>query len=211
MLIGLLTAALTGFGTGFSLILAIGAQNAFVLRQGLADSHVFAVCLVCGLSDAVLISLGVAGIGGLGKTLPWVMPALTWGGAIFLICYGALSLLRAFHPDTLRAADGAALTLGRALTTCLTLTWLNPHVYLDTLALIGAVSAGFAGAAAKSAFAAGAMVASFVFFFALGYGARLLAPVFARPRAWAVLDVVIAVVMWSIAAHLIIAQTVAMR
>ncbi len=203
----MLPAALTGFGTSFSLILVIGAQNAFVLRQGLIRAHVFQVCLVCALSDAVLIAIGVAGFGEISAAAPWAIAALTWGGAAFLLVYGALSLRRALHPGSLRAADRGTGSLRTALLTSLALTWLNPHVYLDTLGLIGAVSTGFPGVNGKLAFAAGATLASFVFFFGLGYGARLLAPVFARPRAWATLDVMIAAVMWSIAATLILGQT----
>ncbi|HUF87529.1 MAG TPA: LysE/ArgO family amino acid transporter [Thermohalobaculum sp.] len=196
-------AALTGFATGFSLILAIGAQNAFVLRQGLLRAHVLAVCLACALSDAVLIAAGVAGMGSLAAAAPWAPAALALGGAAFLLVYGALSLARAFRPDSLSAANHGTGSLARALGTCLALTWLNPHVYLDTVALIGAISAGFALGDEKRAFAAGAILASFMFFFGLGYGARLLAPLFARPRAWTVLDIAIALVMWSIAAALI--------
>ncbi len=203
----MLNAFLTGFGTGFSLILAIGAQNSFVLRQGLLRAHVFWVCLTCALSDAVLIAAGVAGASGLIAAAPWAIAALTWGGAAFLAVYGALSLRRAFHPGTLRAADQGTGSLRATLLTCLALTWLNPHVYLDTVGLIGAVSTGFPGWSGKLAYGIGAALSSFVFFFGLGYGARLLAPVFARPRAWAVLDVAIAVVMWSIAATLILGQT----
>ena len=200
----MLTATLTGFGTSFSLILAIGAQNAFVLRQGLIRAHVFWVCLICALSDAALIAVGVAGIGSLSTAAPWAITALTWGGAAFLVVYGALSLGRAFHPGALRAADRGAGSLRAALLTCLALTWLNPHVYLDTVGLIGAVSTGFPGFDGKLAFATGATLASFTFFFGLGYGARRLAPVFARPRAWAVLDILIKLVMWSIAATLLL-------
>ena len=200
----MLTAAATGFATGFSLILAIGAQNAFVLRQGLMRVHVFWVCLICALSDAVLIALGVAGAGSIGIAFPWAIVALTWGGAAFLIVYGALSLHRAFRPGALRAADKGTGSLRGALVTCLALTWLNPLVYLDTVGLIGAVSIGFAGVYGKLAYAIGATLASFVFFFGLGYGARLVAPVLARPRAWAVLDFGIALVMWAIAATLIL-------
>lgn len=205
----MLTAALTGFGTGFSLILAIGAQNAFVLRQGLLRAHVFWVCLICALSDAALIAAGVAGITSLGTAIPWAIRALTWGGAGFLFIYGAVTLRRACNPGTLRAADTGAPSLRAALLTCLALTWLNPHVYLDTVGLIGAVSTGFTALPAKIAFGGGATLASFVFFFGLGYGARLLAPVFARPRAWTVLDVSIALVMWSIALTLIYRLTAA--
>lgn len=199
----MLAAALTGFGTGLSLIVAIGAQNAFVLRQGLLRSHVFAVCIVCAASDAVLIAVGVAGIGGLGQAAPWLVPALSWGGAAFLILYGAVNMLRALRPSTLQAAKSGAGTLGAALATCFALTWLNPHVYLDTVALIGAVSTGFVGLGPKTAYGTGAVLASFVFFFGLGYGARWLAPVFAQPRAWMILDIVIALVMWAIAAGLV--------
>jgi L-lysine exporter family protein LysE/ArgO len=201
----MLAAFATGFGTGFTLILAIGAQNAFVLRQGLMRAHVFAICLVCAVSDAVLIAAGVAGMGSIAAMAPWLLDALTWGGAAFLFVYGALSLRRALRPGSLRAAASGATSLGAALATALAFTWLNPHVYLDTVGLIGAVSTQFAGRALKTAFAAGAMTASFVFFFGLGYGARLIAPVFERPRAWAVLDTAIAFVMWSIALSLVLA------
>jgi L-lysine exporter family protein LysE/ArgO len=200
-----LSAFATGFGTGFSLILAIGAQNAFVLRQGLMRAHVFAVCLVCAVSDAVLIAAGVAGMGTLAALAPWAIDALTWGGAAFLLVYGGLSLRRALRPASLRPAAAGATSLGTAVATATAFTWLNPHVYLDTVALIGAVSTEFAGRALKTAFAAGAATASFVFFFGLGYSARLLAPVFERPRAWAVLDTAIALVMWSIALSLVLA------
>lgn len=198
----MLTAAFTGFATGFSLILVIGAQNAFVLRQGLMQAHVLWVCLVCALSDATLIALGVGGAGWISASFPWAITALTWGGVVFLVVYGALSLRRAFRPAALRAGDISAESLGATLVTCLALAWLNPHVYLDTVGLIGAVSTGFVGVQGKVAYAIGATLASFVFFFGLGYGARLLAPVFARPGAWAVLDVGIALVMWRIAASL---------
>lgn len=193
----------TGFGTGFSLILAIGAQNAFVLRQGLMRSHAFWVCLICAASDALLITAGVAGMGTIAAVAPRAIDVLTWGGAAFLIVYGGLSLRRAFAPAALRAADRGTQSLRAAIAIALAFTWANPHVWLDTVGLIGAVSTGFRGGA-KAAFAAGAVTASFVFFFGLGYGARLLAPVFARPRAWAVLDTLIAVVMWTIAASLLL-------
>jgi L-lysine exporter family protein LysE/ArgO len=200
----MLTATLTGFGTALSLILAIGAQNAFVLRQGLQRTHVFCVCLICALSDAILIAIGVAAAGSIAALAPWAITALTWGGAAFLAVYGFLSLRRAFHPGVLRASERGNGSLRATIITCLALTWLNPHVYLDTVGLIGAVSTGFAGWPGKFAFGGGAILASFVFFFSLGYGARLLAPIFARPRAWAVLDVIIAAVMWWIAAVLIL-------
>lgn len=198
----MLIAAATGFTVGFSLILAIGAQNAFVLRQGLMQAHVFWICLTCALSDAVLIALGVVGIASIAAALPWAITVLTWIGVAFLIAYGALSFSRAFRPRVLTGADRGTGSLNSALITCLALTWLNPHVYVDTVGLIGAVSTGFAAQADKLAYATGATFASFVFFFGLGYGARLLVPVFAQPRAWTVLDVGIALVMWAIAASL---------
>ncbi len=195
-------AATSGFLLGFSLILAIGAQNAFVLRQGLRGEHVFAVSLTCALSDAVLIAAGVSGFGWLATEVPWLKPVMTWGGAAFLLVYGALSFRAAFRPGALVAAEDAGGSLKATLLTCLALTWLNPHVYLDTVVLLGSVSAEYPGQGVF--FAAGAMTASFVFFFSLGYGARLLAPLFARPGAWRVLDVLVGCVMWAIAAKLVL-------
>ena len=199
----MLTATLTGFFTCLTLIMAIGAQNAFVLRQGLMRAHVLAVCLVCAASDAILVSVGVAGIGKLSAVAPWAPMALTLAGAAFLIVYGALSLYRAFFNGTLNAANHGTGSRGEAIMTCLAITWLNPHVYLDTVVLMGAVSAGFGPLSQKVAYVIGAVLASFVFFLSLGYGARLLAPFFASHRAWSTLDVGIALVMWSIAAGLI--------
>lgn len=200
----MLTAAATGFATGLSLILVIGAQNAFVLRQGLRGSHVFWICLICGLSDAVLIAIGVAGADTIGALAPWAIDWLTWGGAAFLILYGAIAAQNALSPGRLVATAQGPNGSGRTtILTCLALTWLNPHVYLDTVGLIGAVSTGFSENSAKLAFGGGAIAASFVFFFGLGYGARLLAPTLARPRAWAVLDGAVALLMWTIAATLI--------
>ncbi|MCB1365297.1 MAG: amino acid transporter [Rhodobacteraceae bacterium] len=194
-------AILSGFALGFSLILAIGAQNAFVLRQGLRGEHVFWVCLTCALSDALLIAAGVAGFGTLAGLAPWFAPLMRWGGAGFLAWYGAASLLSAWRGGAaLRAAGGAGAGLAATLATVLAFTWLNPHVYLDTVVLIGSVSAQYAD---RAGFALGAVLASFVFFFSLGYGARLLAPLFARPRAWQVLDALIGLTMWAIAAKLI--------
>lgn len=195
-------AFLSGFALGFSLILAIGAQNAFVLRQGLRGEHVFAVSLTCALSDAILIAAGVAGFGALAGAVPWVEPAMRFGGAAFLFAYGALSLRSAWRGGAaLQAAQGRAMPLRAALMTVLAFTWLNPHVYLDTVVLIGSVSSQ---SASRAAFGAGAVTASFVFFFALGYGARGLAPLFARPRAWRMLDAGIGLTMWAIAAKLLV-------
>lgn len=199
----MLAASLAGFATGFSLIVVIGAQNAFVLRQGLLREHVFWICLICAVSDAILVAAGVAGMRTIVAAVPGALNVLTFAGAAFLIVYGALSLRRAFHPGTLSAAAEGRKSLKGTVLTCLALTWLNPHVYLDTVGLIGAVATSFSGNGARVAFAGGAIAASFVFFFALGYGAQLLAPIFAKPRAWAALDVFIALIMWTIAAALI--------
>ena len=200
--VGALAALAAGFGTSLSLIMAIGAQNAFVLRQGLRRQHVFWVCLFCALSDAVLIVAGVMGAGRLMAALPWLEPVMRGGGALFLLWYGARSFRAAWRGGHALHAEGAALPGLRAtLATIAMLTWANPHVYLDTLVLVGAVSARFDPA---WAFALGAAMASAVFFFSLGYGARLLAPVFARPMAWRVLDAGVGLVMWAIALVLIL-------
>lgn len=196
-----MSAALAGFALGFSLILAIGAQNAFVLRQGLRREHVLAVCLTCAVSDALLIAAGVAGFGALAQAVPWFSSAMRWGGALFLLAYGALALRSAWRGGARLSGDGAAETrLPRVLLTVLAFTWLNPHVYLDTVVLIGSVSAQSGN---RLLFGLGAVAASFVFFFTLGYGARLLAPVFARPRAWQAFDAGIGLVMWAIALKLV--------
>ncbi len=194
-------AVLAGFGLGFSLILAIGAQNAFVLRQGLRRAHVLPVVLTCAISDAVLIAAGVAGFGALAEAVPGLDLWMRIFGAAFLIWYGGRTLRAAWRGGQALTAGEGAQSLRAALLTCLALTWLNPHVYLDTVVLLGAVSAQYDD---RLAFALGAMTASFVFFFSLGFGARALAPVFARPRAWQVLDVVVGLTMWAIAAKLLL-------
>jgi L-lysine exporter family protein LysE/ArgO len=192
---------LAAFGLGLSLIVAIGAQNAFVLRQGLRREHVGAVVATCALSDAILIAAGVAGFGTLSARLPWLGEAMRYGGAAFLIVYAALSLRNAWRGgETLTAAGPGTTSLRRTLITCLVLTWANPHVYLDTLALMGAVSAGYPD---RLSFTLGGATASACFFLALGYGARLLAPIFRRPVAWRWLDVGVALVMGGIAVGLV--------
>jgi len=197
-------AALAGFYLGFSLILAIGAQNAFVLRQGLRRAHVGPVVLTCAISDAVLIALGVTSFAVIAELMPWVAPLFRYGGAAFLVFYGGRSFLHAWRGgETLVAADAGGGTLKSAVLTSLALTWLNPHVYLDTVILIGTIATQYGEDSLW--FGVGAVVASFVFFFSLGYGARALAPVFARPRAWQVLDILIGLVMWAIAAKLVFA------
>lgn len=194
-------AAVAGFGLGISLILAIGAQNAFVLRQGLRREHVLAVVLVCALSDAVLVAAGVTGFGVLAERVPGLERVMRYGGAAFLLVYGARSFHAAWRGGAVLEAGARAGSLRRAVLTCLALTWLNPHVYLDTVVLLGAVSAQYAD---RLGFGVGAVAASFVFFFALGYGARLLAPVFRRPASWRVLDAGVGAVMWAIAVGLLL-------
>lgn len=189
-----------GLGTGLSLIVAIGAQNAFVLKQGLMRHHVFWVCLFCALSDAALILLGVTGMSRIVSAAPLLADAMRWAGVAFLIWYGARSFRAAWHGGGALRPEGKGASLGRTLMVIAALTWLNPHVWLDTVVLLGAVSAQWPD---PGVFGLGAMTGSFLFFFALGYGARLLAPVFARPRAWQVLEAAIGIVMWSIALTLI--------
>lgn len=198
----MLGAYLNGFGVALSLILAIGAQNAFVLKQGLRREHVFAVVLVCALSDAVLITVGVFGFAALTEVMPRLAPVMLWLGAAFLFGYGALSFWRAWAGGAaLDPATGGGTSLRAAVGFCLAITWANPHVYLDTVVLIGSIATRFE--AALAGFWAGAVSASFVFFFSLGYGARLLAPVMARPQSWRVLEGLIGCVMWAIALGLI--------
>ncbi|WP_255491794.1 MULTISPECIES: LysE/ArgO family amino acid transporter [unclassified Actinotalea] len=198
-----LLAALSGLGLGLSLIVAIGAQNAFVLRQGLRRQHVGAVVLVCALSDAVLIAAGVAGAGAVVQDRPWLLDVVRYAGAAFLLGYGVVAARRALTEQGLVPEDGAARTsLAATVTTALALTWLNPHVYLDTVVLLGVVAQGHPGR--QWWFAAGAALGSVLWFTALGYGAALLRPVFARPRAWRVLDGVIALVMLALAVSLLV-------
>lgn len=193
---------IAGFALGFSLILAIGAQNAFVLRQGLRREHVFALCLTCAVSDAILIGAGVAGFGTLAQAVPQFETVMRYGGAVFLTWYGLRSFRSAWQGGAVMEIDGGQRTsLRAALLTVMAFTWLNPHVYLDTVVLIGSISAQYAD---RLAFAIGAMTSSFVFFFSLGYGARILSPVFTRPSAWQILDVVIGAVMLMIALKLVV-------
>jgi L-lysine exporter family protein LysE/ArgO len=196
-------AALTGYLTALSLILAIGAQNAFVLRQGLIGRHVFALCLLCALSDAVLIAAGVAGFGALVALWPGFPRLMALAGAAFLAVYGALRFRAARAGEYRMALAGEGAGLAATLAAGAAFTWLNPHVYLDTLGLIGAVSTQFADRGEKLAFGIGATLASFSFFFGLGYGARRLRPVMTSARAWARLDAGIGVVMWALAAGLL--------
>jgi L-lysine exporter family protein LysE/ArgO len=198
-----------GLGLGFSLIVAIGAQNLFVLRQGLRRDHVLAVATICAASDALLIALGVSGVGLVLQAVPWLIGVVRWAGALFLVGYGLLAARRAWRPSGEAlggpAGQGAAASdpppagvatrtrLAPVLLTCLALTWLNPHVYLDTVFLLGTVANTHGDD--RWLFAAGAMAASIVWFFGLAFGARLLGRWLSTPRAWRILDAVIAVVM----------------
>ena len=197
-------AALTGFFTGLSLILAIGAQNAFVLRQGLLRSHVFPLALFCAGSDALLIAAGVAGFGALTDRWPGLPFWMSLGGAAFLVVYGLTRLVAAWRGGHVLENGARANGLVRTLAIATAFTWLNPHVYLDTLGLIGAVSTGFAAGGERLAFGVGAVSASFVFFFGLGYGARLIAPVMRSAAAWRLLDAGIGITMLAIAAKLVL-------
>jgi len=212
-----LSSLLAGFGLGLSLIVAIGAQNLFVLRQGIRREHVLAVVTVCAVSDAVLIALGVSGVGAVVTAVPWLLDVVRWAGALFLVGYGVVAARRSLRPagvglhveaHTAAPARGAAVgtrtrmtTRAAAVLTCLALTWLNPHVYLDTVFLLGSVAATHG--AERGVFGVGAAAASLVWFAALGFGARYLGRWLDSPKAWRVLDGVIALVMWGLAISLV--------
>ncbi|MFE4726895.1 L-lysine exporter [Microbacterium sp. NPDC056736] len=234
----MLSPLIAGLGLGFSLIIAIGAQNLFVLRQGLRREHVLVVATICAVSDAALIALGVSGIGLVLQAVPWLVDVVRWAGAAFLVVYGLLAARRAWRPtgDVLGGPDdpdaahdvvgGGAIELrsgpeapasvatrvrpasaatARVLPvvfTCLALTWLNPHVYLDTVFLLGTVANTHGDQ--RWLFAAGAMAASFLWFFGLAFGARLLGRWLSTPRAWRILDAVIAVVMIALGVSLVL-------
>lgn len=183
-----------GFGTGLSLIVAIGAQNAFVLRQGIRRHAVLAVVAICAVSDAVLIALGVAGVGSVVRAQPVALTVVGIAGGVFLIGYGVLALRRVFRPGAMAVDDEHATgSTRRAVLTCLTMTWLNPHVYLDTVLLVGSVAATHG--ALRWDFGLGAVLASICWFAALGFGARLLRRFFARPSSWRLLDGLVAATM----------------
>jgi L-lysine exporter family protein LysE/ArgO len=213
-----LTPVLAGLGLGFSLIIAIGAQNLFVLRQGLRREHVFVVAAICAVSDAALIVLGVSGIGFVLQAVPWLIDVVRWAGAAFLVVYGLLAARRAWRPapqalevvETEEDAAGRVAASGTAtrtrlapvVLTVLALTWLNPHVYLDTVFLLGTVANTHGDD--RWLFAAGAVAASLVWFFALAFGARFLSRWLATARAWQILDAVIAVVMIGLGISLVL-------
>ncbi|MCP4852545.1 MAG: amino acid transporter [Actinomycetia bacterium] len=195
---GLWSAGIEGFALSMALILAIGPQNIFVLRQGLLRSHVFAVCLVCSLSDALLISAGVLGLGSFLAGVEGAELLISVAAALFIAGYGVLRVRSSMDPVGMSVGEEEALGLGPTIGTALAFTFLNPHVYLDTVLLIGGASSRYA-TDDRVAFALGASLASFLFFFALGYGARRLSSVLDRPESWRVIDMGIACVMFAIA------------
>ena len=193
--------AVAGFATGLSLIVAIGAQNAFVLRQGIRRDAVLAVVLICALSDAALIALGVGGVGSVVRAWPAAVTVVGLAGGAFLISYGLLALRRMLRPAALSADPAPATSRRRTVLTCLTMTWLNPHVYLDTVLLVGSVAATHG--ALRWSFGLGAVCASGCWFAALGFGARVLDRFFTRPASWRVLDGLVATSMIAIGATLV--------
>lgn len=199
-----MTQFLFGFLSSISLIAAIGAQNAFVLRQGIRNEHVLPVVILCAASDLVLILAGIAGVGALVTAHPGLTTVARYGGAAFLICYGLLAARRALRPGALTPADAAPAKLGAVLLTCLALTFLNPHVYLDTVVLLGTLANQQQDG--RWLFGAGAVAASTAWFFGLGFGARRLAGLFSRPATWRALDWLIALTMLALGFSLALAS-----
>ncbi|MCH7315452.1 LysE/ArgO family amino acid transporter [Acinetobacter sp. ANC 3882] len=198
-----MTAFFYGLGIGFSLILAVGAQNAFVLKQGLKQQHVFWVCLICALSDSILIYLGVTGFSKIVVDFPLIVTIAKYFGAAFLFFYGLRNFYSAINNSSaLNPSEIEKDSLLKIIGMCLAFTWLNPHVYLDTVILVGSISVQFADD--LYLFAAGTILASWLFFFALGYGARILLPLFKKASSWRVLDVLVGIMMWAIATKLVI-------
>ena len=192
-----------GFSLGLSLILAIGAQNAFVLRQGLKGEHVFLICTICAVSDALLIFLGVSGFYVIIASYPEIEIIARYAGAAFLFYYGLRSFYSSWRTSHALMPDRQkGVTARSAVAITLALTWLNPHVYLDTVVLLGSVSTQYTDQI--SYFASGAITASFVFFYSLGYGAALLRPLFAQAVSWKILEFLIGVMMWMIALNLLL-------
>ena len=190
-------AFLPGFLTSLSLIVAIGAQNAFVIRQGLTKQHVFLVVLICGLSDAFLIALGIGGLGAIIQSLPWLLEIIRWFGVIYLSWFGIRSVRSAFKTQVLVAGVPVEVSRSKVVATVFGLTFLNPHVYLDTVILLGSIGSAFQEN--KWYFALGATLASVVWFASIGYGAKAASKFMSKPVFWKILDSVIAVVMFSIA------------
>ncbi len=202
-MINIVTPFFTGFALSAALIMAIGAQNLFVLRQGLRQEHIGPIVLFCGSADALLIIAGVAGVGAFLTAIPQLALALSLGGAAFLAWYGIKALRRMTKSDAIVVGGSAGVTLAQALTATAAFTLLNPHVYLDTVLLMG-TAASTQPPAVRPIFAAGAATASFTWFAALGYGARLLKPVFERPMSWRVLNALVGMVMLALAASLLL-------
>jgi L-lysine exporter family protein LysE/ArgO len=196
------TNLISGFLSGAALIIAIGAQNSFVLRQGIRREHVLPIVLVCAGADALLIVAGIAGLGALIHAAPLILDITRYGGAVFLFVYGMIAARRALQPHLLTVDSSVGTSLGSAMMTCLAFTFLNPHVYLDTVVLLGSL-ANQKGESGRWLFGAGAVAASFAWFFALGYGSRLLCPLFSKAGAWRVLDTLIALVMFGLAVALL--------
>ncbi|AKU15177.1 LysE/ArgO family amino acid transporter [Luteipulveratus mongoliensis] len=197
-----MTASLAGLLTGLTLIIAIGAQNAFVLRQGLMRAHVGLVVTICAVADALLITAGVAGVGALVRDHPTALDVLRWVGAAYLAAYGLMSLWRARRPSAMTPADGNGRSRTAVAATTLALTFLNPHVYLDTVLMLGSI-ANQHGSTGRWWFAGGAALGSVLWFSALGYGARAASRLAARPSTWRVLDLVIGLVMLALALKLL--------
>lgn len=197
-------AFLPGFFAGLSLIVAIGAQNAFVIRQGLIKKHVLTVVAICAISDALLIALGVAGLGAAIAGLPWLLEAIRWFGVAYLTWFAIRSIRSAMKPGVLDSAGSASGTKKKVIATALALTFLNPHVYLDTVILLGSIGNQFAGD--RWFFAFGAMTASLVWFTSIGFGAKAASRFMSKPIFWRVLDSLIAVIMITIALYLAFAK-----
>jgi len=195
-----------GFGVGAGLIIAIGAQNAFVLSHGIRKDHEILIPLICSICDAILIILGIYGMGRIVASSPGLSTFTAWGGALFLFWYGLNSFRSAMNPGTLEADRSVPGKVGATIATTLGLTLLNPLVYLDTVVLIGSIGSQFTGAN-RHMFALGALLASFIWFFGLSMGGRFLAPLFQRPLSWRILDSLVCITMWTIATSLVI-QTI---
>ena len=194
----MLSIALEGFAISLGLIVAIGAQNAFVLRQGLIHSHIFVVCCICAISDATLIAAGVLGVGAWLAEYEQGAFWISMAAIAFLVVYGILRVKSALEPQAMSISESGEQNLSTVVFTTLAFTWLNPHVYLDTLVLLGSASSRYDGPE-REFFGIGAALASFIFFFSLGYGARLLSSFMENPKAWRYIDGGIAIVMFTIA------------
>lgn len=194
---------ISGFAIGLSLIVAIGAQNAFVLKQGLKQHYIFWICLICALSDSILIIMGVAGFTQIIEHYPNVVSVSKFLGALFLMIYGSQHFYSALRSQqSIELNPDSPVSLQRIILLCLAFTWLNPHVYLDTVVLMGSISTQYT--LYKWWFATGAVISSWLFFFSLGYGAKFLLPCFQSPKAWKILDIIIGIIMWCIAFSLLL-------